>query len=198
MKRVFRLITFAFCLASSATHAENLDAFTGPFDSDFRSETETEARMDVERVNRVAVANRSKEFVMSRFDTDAIGKFGEAWRSTGNGTTSKERVILILQMADGSYRAKLQALTNEYKSCAFKWHPATVAVVHTHPNSSNPKPQEADMKIADRFNALMFTITARGMYLYDPSTRETTKIQDGLDWLSPASWEKVKAQLEAR
>ncbi|HKP87648.1 MAG TPA: hypothetical protein VJZ26_16225 [Blastocatellia bacterium] len=196
MKKNFRLITLAFCLASSASYAQNLDAFAGPFDSDFRSENETEARTDVERVNRVGSAFRSKEFIMSKFDADAIEKFGEAWKSTGNGTTSKERVILILRMADGSYGARLQRITNEYKSCAFSWHPATVAVVHTHPNNSDPKPQGADIQIADKYGVLMFTITARGMYLYDPSAKKTTKVQEGLDWLNSASWEKVKAQLK--
>lgn len=196
MKKTFRLIAFAFFFASVTSYAQDLSHFASHLDSSFKSENETEARGDIERVNRIARNDKSKEAVISRFNTDFIEKFREAWRSTGNGTTTKERVVLILRMADGSYSARLQGLTNEYKSSGFAWHPATVAVVHTHPNTSDPKPQEADIQIADKFGVLMFTITARGMYLYDPAIRKITKVQDGLDWLNSASWEKVKAQLK--
>ena len=197
MKKAFRLIIFALALLPSLARSQDLDALSGLADYDFGRSPEPATRADAARINSAGVLFGTKEFVMSRFDGDAIRKFNEAWNSTGNGTTSRERVVLILKMIDGRYGSKLLSLTNDYKSCTFTWHPATIAIIHTHPNSSNPKPQQADIEIADRYKVLMFTITSRGMYLYDPSTRQTTKVQDDLEWLKPSSWEKLKAHLNS-
>jgi hypothetical protein len=196
MKKVFRLIAFALVFAASASRAQSFNAFTGPFNFDFKTLAGADARILAEVVKPFANFYKSKEFVMSKFDDAILKTFNHAWRSSGNGVTPRERVVLILRMTNGNYQARLQSPTNEYKSCSFAWHPATVAIVHTHPNSSDPRPQEADIKLADKFRVLMFTITARGMYLYDPSVKEITKIQDGLDWLNSASWAKVKAQIK--
>jgi hypothetical protein len=195
MKKIFRPVVFVLVFGSSACYAQSFNAFIGPFNFDFKS-LATDARAGVERVNPIVSSFRSKELVMSKFDDDVLKNFSNAWRGSGNGMTHRERVVLILRMNDGSYRARLQSPTNEFKSCSFGWHPATVAIIHTHPNGCNPKPQEADIQLADKFRVLMFTITVRGMYLYDPSVKKITKIQEGLDWLSSASWAKVKSQLK--
>ena len=66
---------------------------------------------------------------------------------------------------------------------SFAWTAAILAVVHTHPNRTDAKPLREDLRLADRFGIPVFTITLRGMYVYDPYTKKTSRVQDGLDWL---------------
>jgi hypothetical protein len=198
MKRIPCLIVVALVFASSISYARNLGVLIGPFNYGLGSSRDEAANPGVERASASPRAPLTKDFVMSAFDDGIIDKFQEAWQSTGNGTMTKESVLLILRMADGTYSARSQGATNEYKRFTFKWHPATVAIVHTHPNNSNPKPEKTDMEIADKLGVLMFTITSKGMYLYDPSTKKTTRIQNGLDWLEHSSWAKVRAALKTQ
>ena len=44
------------------------------------------------------------------------------------------------------------------------------------------------MKVADKYNVLMFTLTVRGMYVYDPGTKKTSVVMYGLDWLDASKW----------
>lgn len=145
--------------------------------------------------NAVEVARTHPEFaainagfVMSKFDKPIVESFRRAWRRTGNGTLSEESVVLILRMADGSYSGRDLGSTHEHKQFTFRWHPATIAIVHTHPNSSSAKPQDEDITVANKFRVPIFTITSRGMYVYDPSTRKTSKVMNNLDWLEFSKW----------
>jgi hypothetical protein len=196
MKRISCLVAIALAFTCSIAQAQNFNALIGPFYYGPRNNNDAEAHPNVERASPTARRLITRDFVLSKFDDRVVDKFREAWRSCGNGTTTQERVLLILRMGDGSYSARSMGTTNEYKSFSFPWHPGAVAIVHTHPNISSPKPQSADMQVAEKFGVLMFTITSRGMYLYDPSTKGITKIQEGLDWLQTSSWEKVRAALK--
>jgi hypothetical protein len=91
-------------------------------------------------------------------------------------------------MEDGSYRGKTLGSTGEYQKITFRWTPAAVAIVHTHPNAHDPRPSEQDQQVAKRYDVPIFTITIRGMYVYDPATRITGKVLDGLDWLDLHKW----------
>ena len=108
-----------------------------------------------------------------------------AWIVSGVGTTAREGVVLIFRMVDGSYLGKLQPFTNQYKQCTFTWNPAAIAIVHTHPNDSDPRPGAQDRQVADKYCVPNFTITISGMYVYDPATKKTSKLLNGLDWLNP-------------
>ncbi|HSE37581.1 MAG TPA: hypothetical protein VLG74_09785 [Blastocatellia bacterium] len=121
---------------------------------------------------------------LAALDDGASREFEKAWFLSGDGTTAREGVLLIFRMSDGSYRAKLQPLTNQYRQCTFRWNPAAIAIVHTHPNSCDPKPAEQDRQVADKYGVPNFTITIRGMYVYDPATKKTSKLMNGLDWLN--------------
>ena len=196
MKRTSCLVVIALAFTCSISQAQNFNAHIGPFYYRPGNNADAETATNVERASPTARKPVTRDYVLSKFDDKVVDKFREAWRSTGNGTTTLESVVLILRMADGTYSARSQGATNEYKSFTFNWHPATVAIVHTHPNSSSPKPQLADIQVADKLHVLMFTITSRGMYLYDPSTKEITKVREGLDWLEASSWAKVRAALK--
>lgn len=132
-------------------------------------------------------------------DQAIVTEFGKAWRISGDGTNGREGVVLIFRMADGSYTGKLQRFTNQHKKATFIWNPAAIAIVHTHPNGCDPKPADQDKRVAEKYGIPNFTITLRGMYVYDPATKKTIKVLDGLDWLNLSTIQmNSKHRLERR
>ncbi len=124
----------------------------------------------------------------NKIDNLVTSEFIKAWRDAADGTSSHESVLLIFRMKDGSYTARSLGFTNEYQQFTFKWNLAAVAIVHTHPNRSDPRPAEQDRRVADKYGVPNFTITISGMYVYDPVTRQTSKVLNGLDWLNLSSY----------
>ena len=143
---------------------------------------------EIDRVERVRPPLSGVDFVISKFDHSVVEQFEKSWNSVQHGNSPIESVVLIVRTLTG-YQARSQKLTHEYKKCTFPWHPATIAVIHTHPNNSPSVPQPDDMEIADKYHVPMFTLTDRGMFVYDPSTRKTRKVMDGIDWLDPRKWD---------
>jgi hypothetical protein len=86
--------------------------------------------------------------------------------------------------------------SNQSYKFTFTWNPAIIAVFHTHPNNRDPEPQGQDILIARRFDVPIFTITRRGMYMYDPATDRISRIKNGIDWLDSSSW-RQPSQLAA-
>ncbi|HYV03344.1 MAG TPA: hypothetical protein VFB82_02090 [Blastocatellia bacterium] len=123
-------------------------------------------------------------------DQRVIKELDDAWRYSGCGTNDREGVVLIFRMKDGTYNAKQQGFTNEYKKFTFKWNPAALAIIHTHPNTCDPRPSKQDRRVADKYGVPNFTITLSGMYVYDPSTKTTSKVLNGLDWLNPSTLDR--------
>ena len=124
-------------------------------------------------------------------DSGVFVEFDKAWRNSIDGRSNRESVVLIFRTHDGSYRGELQHFTNEYLRARFKWNPAAIAIVHTHPDRCDPRPSEEDKRIANKYGVPNFTITNSGMYVYDPATRRTSKVFDDLDWLKPANLPKL-------
>ena len=135
-----------------------------------------------------AITKSRASFVVSRIDEQVVREFERAWDKSKHGILLHEALVLIFRMPDDSIRAVPGGHTNEAYRFTFEWNQAIIAIVHTHPNKSNPEPQGPDLLIADKFGVPMFTITRGGMYLYDAVTKNITKVQDGLDWLKPTSW----------
>jgi hypothetical protein len=88
-------------------------------------------------------------------------------------------------MHDGSYVARCQGYTNQRYRFTFAWDTGAKAIIHVHPNNRDPWPEDSDMRLADKLNVPIFTITISGMFAYDPTTRERVKVRDLLDWLKP-------------
>jgi hypothetical protein len=99
---------------------------------------------------------------------------------------------------DGATLAISQGKSDEQKRFTFGWAANIIAVVHTHPNGVDPKPAGDDLRLADRFGVPVFTITQRGMYVYDPDTRKTSMVQDGIDWLESTKWDHERQAVAKR
>jgi hypothetical protein len=121
---------------------------------------------------------------------DVIREFGKAWQAVLYGKADTERAILLFRKADGSLSAEALGYTNEFNSFTFKWNPAAIAIVHTHRNHDAAEPSPRDKQLANKLRVPIFTITSRGMYVYDPENREVIKVQEGLDWLDASKWSK--------
>ena len=126
--------------------------------------------------------------LLRKIDKGVIREFERAWEISGDGRYCQEGVVLIFSMKDGSYRGKSLGSTGEYQKVTFNWNPAAVAIVHTHANGRDPRPSEQDQWVARKYDVPIFTITMRGMYVYDPATGITVKVLDDLDWLNPSKW----------
>ena len=132
---------------------------------------------EAEHVNRVG-----------RIDRQVIKEFEKAWSVASAGTSKLEGVVLIFRMFDGSYRAQSQGTTNQYKKFTFKFTPNAVAIVHTHPTGVDPRPSSDDMEISDKLGVPVYTITTRGMFMYNPKTKKVSRVMDGMDWLDHTKW----------
>lgn len=138
-------------------------------------------------------------FIISKIDTAVTKEFQEAWHLSRNGSDGFEGLVLMYLTTNGSILARSQGKSDEQKQFTFGWTSNIIAVVHTHPNDVDPRPVGADLLLADRFGVPVFTITRRGMYVYDPDTRKTSMVQDGLNWLDSSRWDhdrQVVAQKE--
>jgi hypothetical protein len=127
-------------------------------------------------------------FDFSRINKQMIEEFDEAWRIAKCGTSDYEGVVLLYLLPDGNYKVQALKSTNEYKKFTFTWSNDIVAIFHTHPRSVDPRPSAGDMELADARRVLMFTMTIRGMYVYDPATTKTNLILSGIDWLDESKW----------
>jgi hypothetical protein len=134
-----------------------------------------------------ATRNRAA-FELSRVDKKLVDQFQKAWLLAKNGTSNREAVVLIFRSTEGRYTGKTLAITNEQLQLSFKWDPAAIAIVHTHPNHCDPAPGRYDRQLADRLGVPIFTITRSGMFMYDPATKLIRKVQNGLDWLNSSNF----------
>jgi hypothetical protein len=184
MKRIVELAGSALLLAAAVAPALSLN-LTASFCNALSATVATRTHPGSARTLKGAA------FAISTFDERIVEAFSSAWQRSGNGISSCEGVVLILRMADGTYSAREMGSTNEYKRFTFRWHPATIAIVHTHPSDADPKPHDEDIVAADKHGVPIFTITSRGMYVYDPVTKKTSLVMQNLDWLDPSKWSKA-------
>lgn len=149
--------------------------------------SDAQAQSPASTSDRPLVGNPSR-FLLSDIDEKMVKQFNGAWQQCGLGTKDYEAVVLVLSESDGSVKGVSAGRSNQSYEFTFKWNPAIIAVVHTHPNNRDPKPQPQDILVARRFDVPIFTLTRRGMYLYDPATDRITKVKSGTDWLDSSSW----------
>jgi len=194
-----RLAILALVFAVSASQGQTSRS-TGSY---YNRTDDSDAELNLDRAGTdsdVACTNARSGRVIDGFDflrnigKGVIKEFYKAWCASGDGTNGREGVLLIFRMEDGSYTGKSLGYTNEHKRFTFKWRPNALAIVHTHPNVSDPEPSAQDQRMAEKFDVPIFTITIKGMYVYDPAAKITSKVMDGLDWLNLSRWTEEKAR----
>ena len=117
-------------------------------------------------------------------DAAVIDALSKAWKSSGNGTASRESVVVLYRNPDGTMRPVNLPITNQHKSYNIKLEPNIEAILHTHPNSTDAgRPSRKDIENADRTRIPIYTLTNRGMYHYNPSTKQTLLVKEGITWL---------------
>jgi hypothetical protein len=141
-----------------------------------------------EEIQSASDVSSNAEFILTGIDESAVAQFKNAWRSVGAGVVKIEAVVLLYRKTDGSLESMLLPLTNEIERFGFKWNAAIIGVVHTHPNCDDFRPSPQDVQVSKRLNIPVFTITSRGMYVYDPEKKKIRRVQPGLDWLDYSKW----------
>jgi len=111
----------------------------------------------------------------------------DAWRLSRCGLLKTERMILVVAVTNdpqGGVEARLLQATFEEHRFTFAWQPGTVAILHTHPNDTLPQPSDIDIRVADQFRVPIFTITSKGLFVYDPYFQQTVQLERGTGWMS--------------
>jgi hypothetical protein len=126
--------------------------------------------------------------IVSRINEAVVTEFRKAWRISGGGSGEIEGAVLLYQTADGAISARSLGQTNQRRRFTIVCDRDVIAIVHTHPNRSSAQPEGGDLEIADHLRIPVFTITNRGMYVYDPGSRKISRVQDGLNWLDSTKW----------
>jgi hypothetical protein len=126
--------------------------------------------------------------LLNNVDQDLINQFKKAWAIAKAGFDSSEGAVIVFLTKEGRYVGRSPGATNEFEQVSFKWDPAAIAIVHTHPNLINAMPSGIDQAVAERLGIPIFTITNRGMFVYNPTTAKTSKVMDDMDWLEPSKW----------
>jgi hypothetical protein len=124
-----------------------------------------------------------------RFECDprVLEAAADSWRDAGFGFLEEEAGFCAIRKAlpEGGCTIEIERLptTGERRQISFTLNPYCVGIFHTHPHSTDPKPSTGDRKVADRVKRLMFTISQKGIYRYDPfqktleHVRKDTKFQ---------------------
>jgi proteasome lid subunit RPN8/RPN11 len=91
--------------------------------------------------------------------------------------------VLLYKRADGSLFAHKLPFRGVPFSVTFRVNAEVLAVIHTHPNLSSPRPSSIDKEAAKRLGKPVITISSGGMHLYDPITKRTIELYKNLTWL---------------
>ena len=117
-------------------------------------------------------------------DKSVIAAMAQAWQATGNGTSGTEAGFSV-QGSPSNPAITYAPSNNTHMSNTIPTPPGTVDIFHVHPNGGDPAPSQHDITVGNQTGFDMFTFSSSGLYEYDPSTQQTVKLRNGLDWLKP-------------
>lgn len=140
----------------------------------------------------VAFAPPAHGFDISKLDSGIIRQFRQAWHLSERGNSNQEVVVLIVREPDGTYEAELKQDRSGFQTVTFQFHPQVVAIFHTHPNRTPMQPSPQDIRNSDQLQVPNFTLTNRGMWVYDPITKKTSLVMPFLSWLRLENWRRIR------
>jgi RHS repeat-associated protein len=117
-------------------------------------------------------------------DPAVIATMAKAWAATGNGTSGTEAGF-SLQGSSSNFTITYAPSNNTTMSNTIPTPAGTFDIFHVHPTRGDPTPSSGDINVANQNGFDMFTFSQSGLYEYDPSSKTTIKLRNGLDWLKP-------------
>jgi len=133
-------------------------------------------------------ANAFAPFDLRRVNDDVVDALRKAWELAEYGRSAKEAGVVIVEEPNGRYSARVQSSNDLRFQVRLDILPGTVAVFHTHPNSSGYEPSVVDRKNADQLQIPTFTMTDRGLWGYNPKTRKISQVFPFRSWLEHRNW----------
>ena len=127
-------------------------------------------------------------FDLTSVDPAIVERLREAWRLAERGQSNREVAVLVSREPGGDYSAEIRRDAGGFQTVTYTVHPGVVAIFHTHPNRTPPLPSTQDRRNADLLGIPSFTLTSRGLWRYDPATREASLVMPHLSWLKPDNW----------
>jgi RHS repeat-associated protein len=115
---------------------------------------------------------------------DVINAMKKSWSQTSNGTSGLEAGFRLDGTSD-SYTIVESPSSNTQMKQSMEISPTTFDLFHVHPNKADPNPSPNDINIANKFGIDVFTMSSNGLFEYDPKTKTTVKLRNGLDWTKP-------------
>ena len=118
-------------------------------------------------------------------DPRVIAAMKAAWRESGCGQLGIEAAFRL----DGSpsnYRIiAIERTFEQGHQTVTIVSGVTFALFHVHPKTASPEPSSVDESVGQKYALRIYSIHARGLYAYDPNTKKTVKVRDGVEWMGP-------------
>jgi len=132
------------------------------------------------------------DFQLKNMNSTLVAQLKQAWQAAGKGSSNHEAAVIIVQQPDSSYQAILVFDQEGFQTIRLEVPPHAVAIFHTHPNHAGGEPSLADRRNSDLLSIPNFTLTDRGVWVYDPHTRRTSRIHYKLAWLDAKNWQELE------
>jgi hypothetical protein len=132
----------------------------------------------------------AQHFALNRINAGMVARMREAWELAGRGSSNREAAVLIVDRGEGTYDAVLAQDPEGYRSMRMMVPAGSVAIFHTHPNFTGSEPSPQDRLNSDLLGIPNFTLTDRGVWIYDPHTQRTSRVMYRLSWLDPKNWSR--------
>ena len=117
-------------------------------------------------------------------DPKVIAAMTAAWMASSNGLSGTEAGFALTGTPQ-KFSIVVLPFTNQQSQISFQLSAGSFAIFHVHPNNAAPQPSRQDISVANNDDLLMFTETSRGLWEYDPSSKNTSEITSGINWTKP-------------
>jgi proteasome lid subunit RPN8/RPN11 len=108
----------------------------------------------------------------------------EAWKRTAYGQNPLVESGFAVDKNGQSVMAHTETSPKgAVPSETLKYPPGAVGVLHTHPDSTSPRPSQNDIDAAKRVNKTVWVASKRGLFSVNPTNGEVTQVYNDPDWM---------------